>query len=563
VTKGPPLRISGSGLTLADLLSVARPPFRETALDDAASSRVAACRAWVEEITHSDPSGMRAAIYGCNTGFGINREIAIPEADLRRLSRNLLVSHATGVGPDFPEEIVRGAILLRANALAKGLSGCRVDVVSTLLAMLDKGVTPCVPIYGSVGGSGDLAPLSHMALVLSLDPDEAAGVQGTYDSGRARLRGREGILPGAEAMRAAGIPRLLLLEKEALALNNGTQFITSVTALAAADASRVAGAAVVAAAMTLEAIRGNADFLEERLHAARGFPGQMEVSAAMRRLIEGSRLVFDYAADHDAYLRFLEEKRTGRSPRPFPKEGIHSAYSIRCSPQVLGAALDAIGFVAGAVEREMNSANDNPLIFLDAPRDNKSFSGGNFHGEPVAMAADFLKIALCEIGGVSERRAALLLDSKFSRGLPDFLIEDGGLNSGLMVTQYMAAGLVAENRVLAHPASVDSLPTGNGFEDHVSMGTHGARQAREILGNVATIVAVEILCAAQALHLRERRMAAAGETFAPGRGTRAALDAIRALGVEPYLSDRSPSPDIDRLRAAVLDGRFTPPALLG
>jgi len=555
------LEIRGEGMTLADFLSVARDPFRETSLDPAAASRVAAARAWVEEITRTGPQGIRAAIYGCNTGFGINREIAIPEGDLKRLSRNLLLSHASGVGPDFPDDVVRGAMLLRANALARGLSGCRVEIVTTLLEMLKKRVTPCVPIYGSVGGSGDLAPLSHMAIVLSLDPDEAAGVKGDYDSGRARLR--ENILPGAEAMARAGIPRLLLLEKEALALNNGTQFITSLTALGCADASRVGSSSIVAAAMTLEAIRGNADFADERVNAARGFPGQVEVAATIRRVIAGSRLVFDHAADRDAYMKFLEEKRAGRAPAPFPKEGIHSPYSIRTSPQVMGASLDAIGFIRGTVEREMNSVNDNPLVFVDAPRDNKSFSAGNFHGAPVAMAADFLKIAVCEIGSSSERRAALLLDSKFNRGLPDFLIEDGGLNSGLMVPQYLAAGLVAENRVLAHPASVDSIPTGNGFEDHVSMGTHGARQAREIVANVATIVAVELLCVFQALHLREKGMAAAGEKFVPGRGTRAALDAIRALGVEPYATDRSPAPDIDRLRAGILDGRLTAEALIG
>jgi len=563
VTAPGPISVRGEGLSLRDFTAVARPPHREAALDPAAAARMAASRAWVEEVTRSGPDGMQAAIYGCNTGFGINREIAIPDGDLKRLSRNLLLSHATGVGPDFPDEVVRGAMLLRANALAKGLSGCRVEVVSTLLSMLNRGVTPCVPTYGSVGGSGDLAPLSHMALVLSLDPDEAAGRPGKYDTGRARLRGHDDVLDGAEAMRRAGLARLLLLEKEALALNNGTQFITSITALACADAGRITGAATLVAAMTLEAVRGNADFLEERLHAARGFPGQISVSTAMRKIVAGSRLVFDYAADRDAYLRFLEEKRAGRTAGSFPKEGIHSAYSIRCSPQVIGAAADALAFVSGTVEREMNSANDNPLIFLDVARDNKSFSGGNFHGEPIAMAADFLKIALCEIGALSERRAALLLDSRFNRGLPDFLAEDTGLNSGLMLTQYMAAGLVAENKVLAHPASVDSIPTGNGFEDHVSMGTHGARQAREILGNVATVIAVEALCAFQALHLRERRMKRDGEAFEPGAGTRAGLDAIRALGVEPYAADRSPAPDIERIRGAVLDGRLGAPSLLG
>jgi histidine ammonia-lyase len=287
----------------------------------------------------------------------------------------------------------------------------------------------------------------------------------------------------------------------------------------------------------------------------------MEVAAAMRRMIEGSRLVYDDAADREAYLAYLAGRRAGMGLGSFPREGIHNAYSIRCAPQVIGACLDAVAFARASVEREMNSANDNPLVILDAPRANKSFSGGNFHGAPVAMAADVLKIALATAGSAAERRAALLLDSKFNRGLPDFLIEEGGLNSGLMVTQYMAAGLVAENRVLAHPASVDTVPTGNGFEDHVSMGTHGARQAREILANAATVVAVEVLCAYQALHLRARGMARAGEAFAPGLGTRAAFEAIRALGVEPYEADRSPAPDVDHLRAAILEGRLDPERL--
>lgn len=557
------LAIRGEGLTLEDLASVARPPHRTVGLDAAAEARMAKSRAWVEKAARPADGPFTVPIYGCNTGFGINREIAIPKDDLIRLSRNLLVSHATGVGPDFPEEVVRAAMLLRANALARGFSGCRPEVALTLLEMLNRGVTPLVPIYGSVGGSGDLAPLSHMALVLSLDPDETSSTTAAApaDSGRARLRGARDPLSGAEAMKRAGIPRLLLLEKEALALNNGTQFITAIAALALIDALGLASAAAVAASLTLEAIRGNPDFLDERLNAARGFPGQMRIAAAIRAMIEGSRLVFDETTDREPYLAYLDAKRAGGSPAPYPKEGIHSPYSIRCAPQALGACLDTMGFVRSTIEREMNSANDNPLIFLDAPRENKSFSGGNFHGEPIAMAADHLKVALCEIGALSERRAALLLDSKFNRGLPDFLVEEGGLNSGLMVTQYMAAGLVAENRVLAHPASVDSIPTGNAFEDHVSMGTHGARQAREILDNVATVVAVELLCGYQALWLRRKRLPASGEPFAPGRGTRAAFDLIRAVGVLPYEKDRSPSSDVERLKAAILEGRFSAESL--
>jgi len=417
-----------------------------------------------------------------------------------------------------------------------------------------------VPTYGSVGGSGDLAPLSHMALVLSLDPEEATGKTGLFDSGRARLRGNGEALPGAAAMRKSGIRRILLQEKEALALNNGTQFITSLTALAAADARALVDASAVAAALTLEAVRGNADFLEERLNEARGFPGQVRIAAAMRKMIRGSGMIYDDAADRAAYLANVEARRTGNDVAPYPKEGIHNAYSIRCTPQVVGASVDALDYVTGVVEREMNSANDNPLILLEAARDNKSFSGGNFHGAPVAMAADFLKIALCEIGAVSERRTAILLDSKFNAGLPDFLIEGRGLNSGLMVTQYLAAGLVAENRVLAHPASVDSIPTGNAFEDHVSMGTHGARQAREILANVATILAVELLCGFQALYLREKQVGKSA-AFQPGAGTQAALAAIRSADVDPYTTDRSPSRDIGKLRDAILAGKLTPAAL--
>jgi len=556
----PALVLEGGGVGLADFLSVARPPHREATLGAAARERMAASRAWVESAARTGEGNVSTPIYGCNTGFGINREVPIPRADLIRLSRNLLVSHAAGVGPEFPEEVVRGAMLLRANALAKGFSGCRPEVVETLLEMLNRGVTPVVPVYGSVGGSGDLAPLSHMALVLSLDPDEATGKTGYFDSGRARLRGDPDPLPGAAAMRKAGIKRILLQEKEALALNNGTQFVTSVTALAAADARAIVEASAVAAALTLEAVRGNADFLDERLNEARGFPGQVRIAAAMRAMIRGSGMIYDDARDRAAYLASVEARRTNPALAAYPKEGIHNAYSIRCTPQVIGASLDALDYVTAAVEREMNSANDNPLIFLDSKRDNKSFSGGNFHGAPVAMAADFLKIALCEIGAVSERRSAILLDSKFNAGLPDFLIEERGLNSGLMVTQYLAAGLVAENRVLAHPASVDSIPTGNAFEDHVSMGAHGARQAREILGNVATVLAVEMLCAFQALFLR-RKGSAKPSDFEPGAGTKAALDAIRAEGVEPFLADRSPSRDVEKLKAAVLSGKLSPSRL--
>lgn len=556
-----PFTLTGEGLGLAEFISVSCPLWRRAALDEDAAARMRTSRAWVERAANPEEGTVRHPIYGCNTGFGINREIAIPKADLIRLSRNLLTSHAVGVGPEFPEEVVRGAMLLRANALARGLSGCRPEIAATLLEMLNRGVTPVVPIYGSVGGSGDLAPLSHMALVLSIDPDEAAGGAGNGESGRARLRGKAGILPGAEAMKLAGIDRLLLLEKEALALNNGTQFVTSITGHALVEAERVAAAAVLAASMSLEAMMGNADFLDERLNAARGFPGQVRVAADMRRICRGSGLVFDEAADRKGYLAYLEALAGGRSPKPYPREGVHNAYSLRCTPQIIGASLDALEFVRSAVEREFNSVNDNPLIIMESARENKSFSGGNFHGAPVAMAADFLKIAACEIGSVSERRTALLLDPKFNRGLPDFLIEGRGLNSGLMVTQYMSAGLVAENRVLAHPASIDSVTTGNAFEDHVSMGAHGARQAREIVSNVATIVAVELLCAFQALHLREKLLGAAGSPFAPGAGTAAAVEMIRALGVEPYLSDRSPASETDTLRRAVMEGSLTPDRL--
>lgn len=556
-----PLVVKGEGLHLEDFLAVSRPPWRAVSLDPSAGERMKASRGWVQKAANPEGGAVRVPIYGCNTGFGINREVAIPKKDLVRLSRNLLTSHAAGVGPEFPDEVVRGAMLLRANALSRGLSGCRPVVASTLLEMLNKGVTPVVPVYGSVGGSGDLAPLSHMALVLSLDPGEARGARGDGESGRARLRGSGEILSGAEAMERAGIPRLLLLEKEALALNNGTQFVTSVTGHAVAEAGRVFGASITAAAMSLEAMMGNADFLDERLNAARGFPGQLRVAADMRRLITGSRLVFEEAVDRQGYLEYLQELAAGGCPEPFPKEGVHNPYSLRCTPQVAGASLDALEYVRAAVEREFNSVNDNPLILLDSDRENKSFSGGNFHGAPVAMAADFLKIAACEIGSISERRTALLLDSKFNRGLPDFLIEGKGLNSGLMVTQYMAAGLVAENRVLAHPACVDNVTTGNAFEDHVSMGAHGARQARQIVGNAATIVAVELLCAFQALHLRQSRLAAGGGGFAPGAGTAAAAERIRSLGVQPYLADRPPAGDTEKLLRAVVEGQFEPARL--
>lgn len=495
--------LTGSSLTIDQIVAVSRGTVR---VDLSASSRKAMklSREWVERAVRE-----HAIVYGVTTGFGAFQNVFIRSDRLRELQRNLILSHCAGVGDPFPEEVVRAMLLLRANALARGYSGIRVSTVERLLEMLNRGVHPVVPEQGSVGSSGDLAPLSHAAAVL-------------IGEGEAFYRGKR--VPGRQAMRAAKITPVVLEAKEGLALNNGTQAMTAVGALAVHDARRLADIADIAAALSMEAVKGKSTPFAEKVLATRPHAGQAVSGRNIRTMIHGSRLVD--RVDHDT------------------RDKIQDSYSIRCAPQVHGASRDAIEYVAKVVETEINSATDNPLIF---PKTNESFSVGNFHGQPVALAMDFLGLAIAELGSISERRTAKLLDRIHNCGLPAFLAGDGGVESGLMIEQYTAAALVSENKVLIHPASGDSIPTSANQEDHVSMGTIAARQARQILRNVERVLAIEIHCAYEALGFRSQR---------PGTGTRKALSMLRSE-IAPLQGDRALSQDIDHIVDLIHDNAFS------
>ncbi|CAG0935928.1 histidine ammonia-lyase [Thermoflexales bacterium] len=510
----PPLLIDGNTLTLPDVIEVARHS-RSVVLSDAACERMAAARAWVDRVVETG----QPTVYGINTGFGIfaARHIPIDQSD--RLSRNLIISHAIGIGEPFPEEVVRAAMLIRANTLAIGHSGIRPETVQTLLEMLNAGVHPIIPSQGSLGASGDLAPLSHLALVLSRDPIDDA-----LFSGEALYRGER--LPGQVAMQRAGIQRRVLGAKEALALNNGATFCAAIAALAICDAENLLEHGIVALAMSLEALRGVSRAFDAHLHRARRQVGQVAVAARVRELIAGSTLI-------DATDR------------------VQDAYSLRAAPQVLGAVQDSLAHVRSIVERELNAATDNPLIFLDLTDENKALSGGNFHGEPIALAANFLSIAAAEIASISERRLARLLDEATSDGLPAMLVEHGGLDSGLMMAQYTAASLVSENKTLAHPDVVDSIPTSANQEDFNPMAMAAARHARQIVAHGEQVIALELLAAAQALDLRLR--ADAQVRF--GQGTARAYQIIRHE-VSYLERDRLIGEDVRRMVKLVRKGRI-------
>jgi histidine ammonia-lyase len=408
-------------------------------------------------------------------------------------------------------------MVIRANTLAKGYSGIRLETLETLIEMVNRGVHPAVPEKGSVGASGDLAPLSHLTLTL-------------IGEGEAFYRGER--LPGAEAMQRAGLHRITLAAKEGLALNNGTAVTAAWACLALADAENLVQHAEIALAMSLEALRAASRAYDARLHAARNHRGQQATAANVRRLLAGSELI-------DAAQR------------------VQDAYSLRCGPQVLGAVRDTLDFVRTTIQSEINAATDNPLIFLDEPGPSKAFSGGNFHGEPLALAMDYLGIAVAEIGNIAERRVFRLLDGTPDNDLPRMLAVESGLQSGLMLTQYTAAALVSENKTLAHPDSVDSIPTSANQEDHVSMSANAARHAREIVWNVERVVAIEMLCAAQALDYRLSFSEDAQGPSPPvrehahrpklGRGTGAAYRMLRRSGIAPLTKDRVLAPDIEQI----------------
>ncbi len=447
--------LDGTGLTLEELGAVALGGER-AALSEEARARVRAGREAIERAV-----GRGEAVYGVNTGFGDLARVRIPADRLAVLQERLLLSHAAGVGDPLDDPTVRAMLLLRANTLARGHSGVRVELVEALLALLDAGLLPVVPARGSVGASGDLAPLAHLALPL-------------IGRGRVRVKGAE--VPAEEGLRGAGLVPLGLAAKEGLALINGTQGMTALLALAALEARRLVRLADLIGAASTDALRGTDSAFDPRIHALRPHPGQVASAGNLHALLSGSAI--------------RESHRHG-------DVRVQDPYSLRCMPQVHGAVRDVLSDVERKLAVEMNAATDNPLVF---PAEGEVLSGGNFHGEPMAFAADFLAIALSELASISERRIEKLTNTAFS-GLPPFLVEDAGLNSGFMIAQVTAAALVAENKVLCHPASVDSIPTSADKEDHVSMGMGAALKLATIVGNVRRVLAIELLAAAQGIDL--------------------------------------------------------------
>lgn len=492
------LVIGDAPLTVYDVARVAREGER-VRLSQGAVKKIEASRAWVEKILQSE-----RPVYGINTGFGELSRIFISPGERETLQRNLILSHCTGVGEYLPEDVVRAAVLLRANSLAMGYSGIRTSTVETLLALLNHGICPAIPCKGSVGASGDLAPLAHMAAVL-------------LGEGCVLRNGQP--LPSLPVLREAGIEPVRLAGKEGLALINGTQIMTAVAALVCHDAEALMKVADVAAALSLEALQGTRAAFDPRIALIRPHPGQKAAAENIIALTEGSGII-----EHHRYC-----------------DKVQDAYSLRCISQVHGASKDALRRVREAVDAEMNSVTDNPLVMADT---GEIISGGNFHGQPVALVMDYLKIALAELGDISERRLSRLVDPSLSE-LPAFLTAYPGVNSGYMIVQYTAASLVSENKVLAHPASVDSIPTSANQEDHVSMGTIAARQAAEILGNVRDVLAIELMAAAQGIDFLA--------PLRPGAGSLAAHRFLRER--VPHLEeDRVLTPDILAVRQALVDG---------
>ncbi len=501
-----PIVLTGADLSIAAVEAVARGG-AEAALDIHARERMQEARDVIASLVAEG-----AVVYGVTTGFGDLATTYIEPAQAGRLQENLLMSHAAGVGPAFPREVVRAMLLLRANTLALGHSGCRPLLVDRLLDFLRLGIHPVVPEQGSVGASGDLAPLAHLALPLI---------------GRGEVEVDGLVVPSMVALREAGLEPLALVAKEGLSLLNGTQMMSAIGALLLADADRLTRTASVIAAMTVEALLGTDVAFAAAYQLARPHPGQVAVAAELRHLLRSSGL----QAGHHGHAHKVQDP-----------------YSLRCVPQVHGAVRDALDHLRRVLDIELNSATDNPLVFpgggvadVDtiATGGGRVISGGNFHGEPIALALDFAKIALSELGSISERRTALLVDPRLNGGLPPFLAASSGIDSGMMIYQYTAAALASENKTLAHPASVDSIPTSANQEDHVSMGSISARHARLVLGHVEQILGIELLVAAQALDLR----LALSEGAVPGVGVAEALQRVRAR-IRHLDGDREPGPDL-------------------
>jgi histidine ammonia-lyase len=494
------IRLTGDDLRIEDVWAVATAE-ASAALSDEARTKMRAARDLVERAAH----GTREHTYGINTGFGRFVSKSIPEELTEELQLRLLRSHAAGVGDPYPDEIVRAAMLLRANALAKGNSGARIETVELLLECLARGLLPRVPSRGSVGASGDLAPLAHLALPL-------------VGEGDAWYEGE--LLPGADALAAAGLEPTRLAAKEGLSLINGTQFMAAYGALGLVRARRLARSADLACAQSLEALQGSRTSFLPQIHRLRPLRGQAASAENVLRLIEGSAI-------NEAH-KWCDK--------------VQDAYSLRCAPQVHGAARDLLDYVEATVAVELNAATDNPLVLVE---DELLVSNGNFHGQPLAFALDALAMACSELANISERRLERLVNPNLSDGLPAFLTADGGLNSGFMIPQYVAASLVSENKALCHPASVDSIPTSAGQEDHVSMGNAAGLKAWQVLANAERALAIELLAGAQGVEFLA--------PLEPGAGVRATHDFVRSLS--PRLDDDRPlSPDIEAVAEAIRDG---------
>ena len=492
--------LTGDDLTVGDVWDVAigRIP---VGLSDRSRDRMHAARELVERVAH----GSSEHTYGVNTGFGRFVSRSIPDELTGELQLRLLRSHACGVGDPYPPEIVRSAMLLRANTLAKGHSGARIETVETLVECLNRGVLPVVPSRGSVGASGDLAPLAHLALPL-------------VGEGEALVDGER--LTGAEALARVELEPIVLEAKEGLSLINGTQFMASFAALGVVRARRLAKVADLACALSLEALQGSRASFLPQVHALRPLRGQADSAANVFRLLEDSAILESH--------RWCDK--------------VQDAYSLRCAAQVHGASRDLLDYVQGTVAIELNAATDNPLVLVD---DELLVSNGNFHGQPLAFALDALAMAVSELASISERRVERLVNPNLSDGLPAFLTSNGGLNSGFMIPQYVAAALVSENKSLCHPASVDSIPTSAGQEDHVSMGNAAGLKAWQVLANAERVLAIELLAGAQAVEFLA--------PLEPGAGVRATHAFVR--GLSPRLRDDRPlASDIELVAAGIRDG---------
>ena len=505
-----PLKISGNNLIIDDVVAVARG--RAVMLDPATVVGIERSQAAVERLVDEGEIA-----YGITTGFGRFKDKFISADQVRQLQLNLVRSHAVGVGPLLDEQVVRAMMLVRANTLAKGYSGVHPQVIQLLLDMLNKGVHPRIPSQGSLGASGDLAPMAHLALVL-------------IGEGEATVEGK--VMDGGAALARVGLSPVLLESKDGLAILNGTGQMVGMGALLVRRAINLALTADVAACLSLEALHGTGRAYDERVHALRPHPRQIECAAFLRRLISGSQLL-----------------------RRDDPTNVQDPYTLRCVPQVHGAVRDAIAYAKWVINIELNSVNDNPIIFVDEESGAIDVvSAGNFHGEPIALAMDYMKLAVTDLGNMSERRVARLVDADSNgRVLPMFLTAEGGLESGLMMVQYTAAALASENKVLAHPASADSVPSSANVEDHVSMGATAVRHTAQVLDHVETIVGIELFAAAQGIDFRLQEMGRHKPSEGMGEGTAVAYKLIRE--VIPFLAEDSVlAPHIEQARRLVAEG---------